>query len=120
VVGSTTSVQIYRVRDIGKPGVPVLTSDMKQTVALITHYFHPSTLRFAIDGDLFVFDPYPNQVCAGMGFFSLAGSCYEYFLPSDPIDVTATGPDCDNHKRPWIAGDRGTGSSTWWAAENNH
>jgi hypothetical protein len=99
---------------------------MQRTVASITLYFHPSTLRFAIVGqghldvrDLYVFDPYPSPLCGVQGFFSLTGSCYEYFLPGDPIDLTATAPDCDNRKRPWIPDDRGTRSGSW-SAENNH
>jgi hypothetical protein len=127
IVGSTTSSPIYRVRDLGKQGVPELTKMMRRTVASIVKYYHPSTLRFTIIGeahldmrDLYVFDPYPSALCSGSGFFLLNDrSCQTFFLPADPDDLTATAPDCYNRKRPWIPDDKGTTNGSW-SDGNNH
>jgi hypothetical protein len=121
-VGSQQGWLSYLVSDIGKPNVPLLNQRESAQLNHILKFVHPTTLRFVeTSGAFYVFDWYrQGDLCNpdAPPAFVLNGACNEYYRPLDLFGTTAA-PSCASLRRPWISGDKGTGSGSW-SSYNDH
>jgi hypothetical protein len=113
---------IYRVADIGRHGVPTLTSAQKRSIAAITRYLDSPHLRFTlIDAKLIVFNAFRGPcVYDAPGYQVLNGSCNEAYQPGRDPDQTHAMPSCIGPPRPWAPSDRGLpGDPNFWRDPNH-
>ena len=94
----------YRVRDVGKKGVPTLRPADATMLENIIHYVHSSTLRFAyVGGEFAVFDADDGPCFAGQYAVLSTRDCNMLYVPSDGYNEIFEGPGgCVGTPRPWI------------------
>ena len=107
----------YRVSDLGRPGVPRLSSSERSLLQKIEKTVPSQRLRFAHLNDGFiVFPADQGRLCDpdAPPFIDLsARACNAYYpaLYSPYYSKAAMG--CVNPPRPWIPGDQGRGKMSW-------
>jgi hypothetical protein len=100
--------QSYRVKDIGRPSFPTLTSEEAALVKRVTHYVTSDTLRIAwVDRattpkGFIIFDASDGPCTTGQQYRVLNGSCNEVYEPGENPYRTFPVPDCFPTKRPWL------------------
>jgi len=101
---------IYRVADIGKPGVPRLSRMQEVMIASIRKYVLSPALSFVRGGDapstpdLIVFNPI-SDLCRNIagGFAVLNGSCNQEYQPGEnPNAIVPTSGMCVMPPRAWM------------------
>jgi hypothetical protein len=100
--------QSYRIRDVGRPGFPKLTSQEVALVQRVRHYVRSDTLRIAwIDSattqnGFIIFDASDGPCSTDGRYMVLNGSCNEFYEPGENPYETKAAPDCIPTKRPWL------------------
>jgi hypothetical protein len=100
----------YSVAEIGRRGVPMLTSSQLKMLSSIRKFVKSTTLRFSfISGDFIVFDAIDGACFDGgaPGYPVLNGACNEYYQPGEDPRKTVPAPGCIGPPRPWISSDKG-------------
>jgi hypothetical protein len=96
---------LYRVDDLGKPGVPGLTPAERSAVAEIRKDTNFTDLRFTYVGPdhRFILFRSTGIICRRelMAYEVLNGRCDEYWSPSDEADKVVRAPACNGAPRPW-------------------
>jgi len=115
----------FRVYDIGRPGVPKLTSAEESMIRKISSFVNPRSMRFAFLDNVsehhrFILFAIPFSKLCDSTFppaIVLNGACNEYYsavnLPVEKMSSTTAAMGCVNPPRPWVHGDQGTGTNTW-------
>jgi hypothetical protein len=100
--------QSYRVKDVGRPSFPTLTSEEAALVKRVTHYVTSDTLRIAwVDRattpkGFIIFDASDGPCTTGQQYRVLNGTCNEVYEPGENPYGTFPMPDCFPTKRPWL------------------
>jgi hypothetical protein len=98
---------VYRVDDIGKPGVGSLSPKQRTLVDAIRRGTGSTSLYFVVtgDADLIVFDTSPDLLCTPAGRFTdLARGCTFYEPTENPEhDIPMSG--CYGTAEPWLSPD---------------
>ena len=109
-VDGVTGPPSFLVRDLGKRGVPQVTTDALRMARKIAMYVRAKkTLRFAYVGGEFIVFNAVDGACEpnAPGYSVLNGKCNEMYSPTDNFDHTRAVPDCNgNLPRPWMADER--------------
>lgn len=102
---------IYAVSDMGKPGVPKLTTDQLALIKRIQRYVHSSTLSFAfvptrpqwLGGPFIVFDATQGPCIDVAGAYPVLNGVHEFYEDGDNPFVTKTGPpEVEGTRAPWM------------------
>jgi hypothetical protein len=107
----------YPVIDIGKTGVPKISSANLSIVNAIRHYVHPKTLMFAYVPGVVPFVVYDasNGVCSGGQYMVLnAKACNAFYAPTDVRFGAGAMIGCLAAPRPWIPHDSGNKNAPSW------
>lgn len=112
----------YPIHDIGKAGVPAVSSVDKRTLWLLMRYVHPSTLRFAyLQGRFSVFDAIGGPCSATPYSILNATNCNAIYVPFDGTGLIGAATDCNMKPRPWIPNDIGNPyGHSWTDYPNSH
>jgi hypothetical protein len=107
----------YPVTDIGRPGVPKISSANLAMLKAIQRYVHPKTLMFAYVPGVVPFVVYDasNGVCSGGQYMVLnAKACNAFYAPTDVRYGVGAMIGCLAAPRPWIPHDSGNKNAPSW------
>jgi hypothetical protein len=95
----------YLIADIGRPGVPRLTTEQRALAKRIRRYVHSRSLRFTFFGEYFaVFDAVQGPCYTQAPGYQVlnAPRCNSYYSPTDNFDGPRATTGCPNSPRPWM------------------